>query len=1071
MQIFRRKLVTHFKPVVIALIVVLQIYSVIAAIQLAGSVTERTVKYLDEITTLACNLLDARFHTVLTGLNGLSAELAEVTGNYPLNKLPEDVRNDIEARLKSYDNVWDYTHLFVASPDGDILAGVPTRDPNWRVVLQHTLDIKRSSFGRTESLETILYGVPLVREGRIEAVLMAERSSIFALSMVSSESFHDKGIALLIGSDGKALFKIVQSQPHKGPLGALPLLDENDRLRSEAFGSNFSFKERGRLSFEAPDGEPWFVSCIPLRTFDCSIMFVGSHDLIMQKEPVHIGQNLALTGLSFILILLLLWELRYLQNAYNQQLAKVEFTDALTGGHNAQGFGRHMKKLLADKNYALILLDVNRFKVVNSIYGVDKANELLVLIHATLSGHIASDELCARDGSDQFLLLLKYHSEDRLRARLDALMEEIMERKHSLGIRHKYGLSAGVYVIEDTSQPAYVMRDMANTARQFCKHPPHPRCTFYDASLGSMQRIEGAMINDFSHALERGDFQIWFQPKVNIRTDVVSGCEALVRWQHPELGLLTPDTFLQILEDNGRIMELDLYVFEQVCRTLARWDREGREIIPVSVNLSRLHLRRHDFLSPYLDILHQYQLKPHWLELELTETLFTEDSMLISQAFDAIRSHGMRCAIDDFGTGYSSLSILRDANVDTIKLDRSFFGRDELDAPTKAVIHTITQLATALGLTCVAEGVDDASMVDFLRTTDCSLVQGYTYSKPLPIEEFEAFAYTKEGRRRFLNTRADNSPGELLHHVRSLRSAPIRNILSSLGNLAVYVIKKDTHELLYFNQRFAEVLPQAKPGMLCHEVLTAHCMACPLSAGGSQQNSTLCLKHSPFGNGVEVAAAECLWDDYIPAFIVSIISKSSQDEEKEEITALRETAAVWKKRAYEDDLTRLLRKNRFKEETEMRIAANRPGALIIIDLDGFKQVNDSLGHQMGDKVLRKSSERIRMSFRTDDVIGRYGGDEFIVFTSGFMEGDIFEQRLRTLQALMRHTHSFGSMECAISASIGIARFPQDAQNYRDLVKKADIALYEAKRRGKDQHVFFEDCLDCEKALRPDDGTE
>ncbi len=1056
MQIFHSKLVNYLKPYLIALIILLQVHSVLVALQLSRSISTRTASYLDEVTTLATNLLDARFSTVLTGLKGLAADLNVLLGKEHVSALHQEDRFSIESALRKYDKVWDYTHLFVVGSDGSIV-GKCMQDKNWEGVAERAFRTGKPSFGRVSSFESIIYGVPILRDGEVSAVLIAERSSRFAMSMVSSDSFQNKGIALLLDDEGKALFKIYKGVPHKGPLPDVHFLDDKDYILPSAFGPDFTYMKTGHLPFKDPGGETWVLSYSPLRTLPLAIMFVAREDLFMMNIPSLRSQNIFLDFLNFFLVLMFMVDLIVLQRAYQKKLDEVEFTDALTKGNNGPGFSRKAEHLIPHGNYALVALDINKFKYINDKYGVEKANNFLVLTHQVISSQLAKDELCARDNADQFLILLKYQGKEELRRRILAIMDELSQRKSMLDLRHRHGFSAGVYVITDPAKPYYLMRDNATIARQFCKIPPVASCSFFDEAMAAKIRQDADLLNDFSFALENGDLQIWLQPKVNIRTDIVTGCEALVRWNHPALGMLPPSAFLPVLEENGRIMTLDLYVFEEVCRLLSRWDKEGKEILPVSVNLSRLHLHQDHFLDEYLGLMNRYGVDPHWLELELTETLFLESEGSISQTFADIRSYGMRCAIDDFGTGYSSLSLLRNANVDTVKLDRSFFCSASFDEQGKAVINTITQLAAALGLTCVAEGVEDASMVDFLISTDCTQVQGYVYSEPLPVEDFERYAFDSDGCRRFLATHLLDTSLSQKNYVNTVRSRQLRELLSGLGDTAVCIIRRDTREVLFYNDVVEKHSPWIRPGQLCYELWPNTCENCPLNQLTSKRNS-FSVNYSPIVNSsADVTVSECMWEDYIPAYVLCAVPHHIDSLDEEELSRLRDTMAVLRKKAQEDDLTSFLGKGRFEEELSRMIQEGREGALIFVDLDSFKQINDNFGHLMGDEVLRNSAERIRQNFRKDDLFGRYGGDEFIIYASGLPRGPFLEDRLRSLSSLLRHPHEHNGTQCAISASIGVAFCPQDGTTYEELVRKADFALYEAKRRGKDQHTFYGEC--------------
>jgi diguanylate cyclase (GGDEF)-like protein len=292
--------------------------------------------------------------------------------------------------------------------------------------------------------------------------------------------------------------------------------------------------------------------------------------------------------------------------------------------------------------------------------------------------------------------------------------------------------------------------------------------------------------------------------------------------------------------------------------------------------------------------------------------------------------------------------------------------------------------------------------------------------------------------------------------------------LNSLGEVGVFVVKKVSREVLFCNEVMRRRSGVANPeGQFCHVVWGETCRECPVASAGDAPCVDMPALDSVFGCPVRKTATEIMWDDSVPAYLVVLVPErlkaaSAEEEDAEELERLRLQASLWKRRAQEDDLTSLLGRTQFKAEVERRMKNRKDGALLFIDLDSFKQVNDRFGHQMGDVVLKNTSERIRLSFRSDDLIGRFGGDEFVVYASGFTDGELLTQRILTLLNLLRHPHSHGNDTVSISASIGVASFPLDAKNYKELERSADAALYEAKRRGKDQHVRYSEIKEAPK---------
>lgn len=1055
---FHTKVVSRLKKYIIAVIVLLQVYSLWVTFDLSYTMRERTDSYVTETAQLASTIIDQRIEQVVESLEALTRAVGD-----SLDK--PDAYAACDDLLQRYKVAWEYSDLYLLSPDEkEIVRSIDDIKPDLPLA-RRAIATKKPAIGQGSLVNCITYAVPVMKEGRVAAVLMVTRGVEKAYQLLSLNAFANAGVIMLTDYDGDVIVKR-WNVPRESLSSSVNFLGDDRRLDPSVFGPGYDLTKDGQWTFKDGNGRNWMLAQHVCLDHRLTLLYAAPADKLLFNLPSLRWQNSAAAVVASLLILVLIGYLIWLEKAYFRKLSEVELTDALTHGDNMVSFIGKAQKLLAKSpdTYALVALDINRFKVINDTYGVTRGNQLLKLAHEVFSGSLVSDELCARYGADTFLLLLNYSGEERIRERLDRMTDEVMQRKHTLSIYHKYGFSVGVYVIRDKSLPPYIMVDHANFARKQCKDPQQPALVFYDDSVQEKLRMEAELLNAFPTSLVNGEFEIWLQPKVNIRTDIVSGAEVLVRWNHPELGFLSPARFLPVLEQRGHVVDLDLWVFEEVCRLLARWDREGREIVPLAVNLSRAHLNDDGFLTRYLKIIHEYGVNPHWIELELTESLFMENEEHISQIFFDIRSHGLRCAIDDFGTGYSSLSLLRSTSLDTVKLDRSFFMETPLSEQSMAVIRSITQLAEALGLSCVAEGVEDRAVVEFLATTECDIVQGYLYSRPLNVQAFEAFTYTAEKRRRLLGS--DFVDGD--HHlapIRSLRSEQMRRLLSGLGHVGAYVVKKDSRELLFCNDYLRQFSPDVKEGMFCHDASSVSCAYCPLPLVENGMSPTIVKPTSSFGCPASMTAVEILWEDHIPAYAITLVpldsvrgAAAAEEEEEEEVFRLHSEVKEWKKKASQDGLTRLLTKAQFEAEAARRMEGDKSGVLFFIDLDGFKQVNDSYGHLMGDEVLRNTAERIRLSFRKDDLIGRYGGDEFVVYASMFTDAEILERRLTTLKNMLGHPHTLDDVSSTVSASIGVARFPEDADSFNTLVSKADIALYEAKRRGKDQHVYYSDKL-------------
>lgn len=259
---------------------------------------------------------------------------------------------------------------------------------------------------------------------------------------------------------------------------------------------------------------------------------------------------------------------------------------------------------------------------------------------------------------------------------------------------------------------------------------------FIGNDLEELKRIEDIM----QVSLIKEEFKVYLQPKFDLKTGIISGAEALVRWEHPKLGLINPDKFIPAFEKNGLIINLDKYVFEEVCLNIRRWIDLGYKVVPISVNVSRLHFLKRDFVSEYNKIKKKYNIPDNIIEIEITESavfsLGTEKD--IFQVMNDFREVGFEISMDDFGSGYSSLGLLKEMPIDTLKLDKIFV-KDIEDYSSQIIVNNIVNMAKNLELNVVCEGVETNMQVDFLRDIGCDMAQGYVFAKPEPIENFYRF--------------------------------------------------------------------------------------------------------------------------------------------------------------------------------------------------------------------------------------------------------------------------------------------------------------------------------------------
>lgn len=428
---------------------------------------------------------------------------------------------------------------------------------------------------------------------------------------------------------------------------------------------------------------------------------------------------------------------------YNRAMHKLAYSDDVTNGFNRRKFEQIASVTVAachPGTFTLIWMNLQKFKLINETDGVEAGDRTLTYIHEEISKKLHKDEYTARLFSDNFIILMKESDNKRIESRLQELVASINAFNADRVYKYYLTFTAGVYHIYDNTLSITAMEDRAHTARKSERGYTSDLCTcnFYSNAIQERLQEEKNLENSMRESLKRHEFEVYLQPKYSLKDKKIYGAEALIRWHHPVLGFLSPMEFIPLFEKNGFIIQLDLFVFEQVCILIERWIREKKPLFPISVNMSRVHLMKPDFLDDYILIKNKYDIPAACLEIELTETMVFENPKAFHTIIQRIHSAGFTCSMDDFGSGYSSLNMLKDLELDTVKLDSAFFSSEKMDNQKENIIvKSMIDMTKKLDMSTVAEGIETSNQMDFLSMTPCDLIQGYVISKPIPIGQFE----------------------------------------------------------------------------------------------------------------------------------------------------------------------------------------------------------------------------------------------------------------------------------------------------------------------------------------------
>lgn len=409
--------------------------------------------------------------------------------------------------------------------------------------------------------------------------------------------------------------------------------------------------------------------------------------------------------------------------------------DHLTGLYSKEFFWQQLKEILLNNEedeYDIVCCNIENFKLYNDAFGAANGDRLLCEIAEFLTEKVEEHELLSRFRADRFMWVKK--SEYIYNEEVFTALDQQIRQLPGAGNLH---MKWGIYKITDRSVPVEKMCDRVMLAVDSIKGKYLKHYVVYDDAMREKLLREQEIIEKMADSLEDHQFQIYLQPKICLHDGTLAGAEALVRWKHPEKGMISPGEFIPLFEKNGFITQMDQYVWEQTCVLIKEWKAKGYPVVPVSVNVSRADFYITD-LTEYMDALvRKYDLQPSDLHLEVTESVYTENPIQILHMIEGLRSRGFVIELDDFGSGYSSLNMLNQMELDIMKLDMKFIQSEMMKPEDQGILRFIIDLAHSMKLSVVAEGIETGEQVERIKKLGCDYAQGYFFSRPVCVEEFE----------------------------------------------------------------------------------------------------------------------------------------------------------------------------------------------------------------------------------------------------------------------------------------------------------------------------------------------
>jgi diguanylate cyclase (GGDEF)-like protein len=455
-----------------------------------------------------------------------------------------------------------------------------------------------------------------------------------------------------------------------------------------------------------------------------------------QRRGVRSGQGIAVT-------------VRDVSDARQQAetLARMARTDSLTNLPNRHWLNQHLPRVLEDASrthskVALLYLDLDNFKHINDALGHRTGDDVLVAVARTLAEATGGKAALARIGGDEFTVLL-----DQLGADAEAQAERVANRliaaieimsASSAWRAFNLRASIGISVYPDDAQDVDNLLMAADIAMYEAKSEGKAQARHYDEAYANRIRERITIEQELEAAIHREEFVVYYQPRVDARRGVLTGMEALIRWRHPEQGLISPLEFIRIAEQTGLIVPIGEYVIRHVCAQLAEWQGQGLPVQPISVNVSALQLKGEGLRQTLIDSLEKHQLSTKLIAIELTESSMLDEDGVAQSELRKLREMGIELEIDDFGTGYSSLSKLQSLDIDVLKIDQSFVRRLGKDDQASKLCETMVSVGRSLSISVVAEGVETVDQLQLLQRMGCDQIQGYLVSPPIPADEIPA---------------------------------------------------------------------------------------------------------------------------------------------------------------------------------------------------------------------------------------------------------------------------------------------------------------------------------------------
>ena len=582
-----------------------------------------------------------------------------------------------------------------------------------------------------------IYSLPVYHSenGSILGVMSAVYNSEVFEGLLAASFFDGEGYTYIIDSAGNVVINSHHSNSLENFTNLFQYLEQRKANTMKSLKNSLYNKGEGFIEINRDRKDDLFAYFKKLNIGDWYVFsLVPKHIAESTKVSVMTAVLIYCIAVSGIAIFVVL-SINHAMREKNKQLREALYVDDLTGGRSYEKFRIDCKeqlKKLNNRKAAFVFLDIDNFNLVSTLYGHEESVDTIRRVYSMIFNCVGDNAIIGRNSSDQFCVMYFYDKIEEFEQSIQRIVKTLHDNAKFANMLRP---SMGIYMVEDPEESIYDMMNKARTAHETIKQNEETIVAYYDAGFRDMKYQDKHMEDEMEDALQRHEFVPYLQPKYDAESGTICGAEALIRWITPEGKLIPPGRFIPLAENNGFVRNLDREMFAMVCRLQKNLLEQGKNPVPVSVNVSRQLLYDKNFATDYCNFVKEIGISPDLVELEITESAFFEDISLFRSTLEQLRDFGFRILMDDFGTGYSSLMMLHTVPIDVMKLDKSFID-DYEDENGSSIIQCVLSLAKQLKIPVVAEGVETEEQYVYLKNSGCDFIQGYYFSKPLPKEEY-----------------------------------------------------------------------------------------------------------------------------------------------------------------------------------------------------------------------------------------------------------------------------------------------------------------------------------------------